>query len=229
MQKFGVEPKHFHTWVCVWNVLHAPRWRYRTQKLRKNRHLRTIAQLCLAISSPLRHVPTVGKNDKQQHLLHMSSLYGKLWLTNGWDRLASLGHPCNFQRVSRLGFVTVPTSLNGGQPNFARCLAVCWAGIRLLYIHFRGLLSPNGILPGAKFTLRPSLAFSCFGSVNARHSSSGRQPTFAAWCNYGTSLLIIFRGRHLYSEGGHRVGHRPIFYVKIPMLHYVTRKSKSPE
>jgi len=29
-----------------------------------------------------------------------------------------------FQRVSRLGFVTAPTSLNGGQPNFARCLAI---------------------------------------------------------------------------------------------------------
>jgi len=43
-----------------------------------------------------------------------------------------------------------------------------------VYIHFRGLLSPNGILPGAKFTLYPSLAFSHIGSVTARHSSSGR-------------------------------------------------------
>jgi len=34
-------------------------------------------------------------------------------------------------------------------------------------------LLPNGILPGAKFTLRPSLAFSDIGSVTARHSSSG--------------------------------------------------------
>jgi len=25
-------------------------------------------------------------------------------------------------------------------------------------VHFRGLLPPNGILPGAKFTLRPNLA-----------------------------------------------------------------------
>jgi len=45
-----------------------------------------------------------------------------------------------------------------------------------IYIHFRGLLPPNGSLPGAKFTLRPSLAFFCFGSVTARHWSSGRQP-----------------------------------------------------
>jgi len=120
------------------------------------------------------------------------------------DRFGSLGHPSKFQRVSRLGFVTAATSLNGSPSNFARCLAVCWAG--KLYMHFRGLLPPNGILPGATFTLRPILAFSCFGSVTARHSSSGRQPNFAAWYkewNYGTFSSHdfqqwappIFRGR----------------------------------
>ena len=35
--------------------------------------------------------------------------------------------------------------------------------------HFRGFLLRNGILPGAIFTLRPSLAFSYIGSVTARH------------------------------------------------------------
>jgi len=40
----------------------------------KNRHLRTIAQLSRAISSQLRHVPTIGKKlVKQQYLPHMSS------------------------------------------------------------------------------------------------------------------------------------------------------------
>jgi len=84
-----------------------------------------------------------------------------------------LGHPSKFQRVSRLGIVTAPTSLNGGQPNFARCLAVFCAST--LCIHFGGLLPPNGIMPGAKFTLRPSFAFSYIGSVTARQSSSGRK------------------------------------------------------
>jgi len=38
-------------------------------------------------------------------------------------------------------------------------LAIYWAGT--LYIHFWGLLRPNGIFPGAKFiNLHPSLAFS---------------------------------------------------------------------
>jgi len=85
----------------------------------------------------------------------MSSQHGKRWPTNGGDRLVSFKHPSKFQRLSRLGFVTAPMSCNGDQPNFARCLAVSWAGTI-----FWGLLPPNGILPGAKFTLRPSLAFS---------------------------------------------------------------------
>jgi len=49
-----------------------------------------------------------------------------------------------------------------GQPNFAPCLAVSWPGT--LYT-FLGPLPPNGILPGAKFTLHPSLAISYIGSV----------------------------------------------------------------
>jgi len=42
--------------------------------------------------------------DNQKKLLnssvspHMSSQYGELWPTSGWDLLASLGHPCKFQR-----------------------------------------------------------------------------------------------------------------------------------
>jgi len=39
--------------------------------------------------------------------------------TCGWDRSGSLGHPGEFQRVSRLGRVTAPHSSNGRQPNFA--------------------------------------------------------------------------------------------------------------
>jgi len=42
------------------------------------------------------------------------------------------------------------------------------------YIHFQGLLPRDGILPRAKFTLRPTLAVSYIGS-------GGRQPNFAAW------------------------------------------------
>ena len=77
-----------------------------------------------------------------------------------------------------------------GVSNFARCLAVSCAG-SALYIHFRGLLPPNGILPVAKCTLCPSLALSYIGSITAWHFSSGHHPNFAA----------LSRGHHLYSAG----------------------------
>jgi len=187
-------------------------------KKRKNRRLRTIAQLCWAISSQLRQVSTVGKTVKQQHLLNMFSQYGELRPANGRDRFGNLGHPSKFQRISHLGFVTAAMSLNGGQPNFARCLVISWADT--LHTTFLGLLSPNGILP--KFSLRSALAFSCIGSVTAWHSRNGRKPNFAAWkppTGNGItelSLLVIFnRGRHLYSKGGRYVGHRPTFYCHL--------------
>jgi len=58
------------------------------------------------------------------------------------------GESQQFSTGLRLGFVTAATSLTEGPPNFARCLAVSSANA--LYIHFRGLLPPDGILPGAE-------------------------------------------------------------------------------
>jgi len=98
-------------------VLHPARWKLQDAK---NRHLRTIAQLCRAISSQLRRVSTIGKKlVKQQYLPHMPLQYGILRPTNGGDPLSSLGHPSKFQRVSRLGSVTARHSSSGRQRNFA--------------------------------------------------------------------------------------------------------------
>jgi len=111
-----------------------------------NRHLGTIPQLCRAVSSQLRYVYRQSeKLIKRQYVLHTSQQYGELQPTNGWDLFGSLEHPSKFQRISRLAFVTAATSLTGGQPNFARCLAVSWAGT--LYIHFRVLLPPDKFYP----------------------------------------------------------------------------------
>jgi len=108
--------------------------KYRTQKIAKICRLCSIAHTCRAVSSQLRHVSTIRKElVKQQYLFHMSSQYGELRLTSGWDRFGSFGHPSKFQRVSRLVFVTAATSFTGGQPNFARYLAVCRAAT--LYVH----------------------------------------------------------------------------------------------
>jgi len=71
-------------------------------------------------------------------------------------------------------------------------------------------MSPNIILSGVKYIAHPSLAFSCIGSVTARHSSSGRQPNFAAWYkewNYGTFAATYIR------QGGHHVGLHAVLYV----------------
>ena len=45
----------------VWIVLHAARWKCRTQKIAKNAASGHV-QLCWTISSQLRHVSTIGKN-----------------------------------------------------------------------------------------------------------------------------------------------------------------------
>jgi len=142
----------------------------------KIRHLRTVAQICRPISSQLRHISTIGKKRVKQHyLLHTSSQYGELPLTSGWDRLAGLG-----QQIST-GFALWLRYCS----DFAqrRSTKLCTMFLRLLswyiiYIHFRKLLPINGILPGAKFTVRPSLAFSYISALGytVRHSCSVRQP-----------------------------------------------------
>ena len=60
----------------VWNVLHAARWKCRTQKLAKKSPFAHHRKLCRAISSQLRHVSTIRKKVvKQQYLLQMFLQY----------------------------------------------------------------------------------------------------------------------------------------------------------
>jgi len=138
-------------------------------------HHRTI--LSNYISATKVFIGNRKKIAKQQYLLHMFSQYGELRPTSGWDRLASLGHTSKFQQVSRLGLVTAPTSLN----EVNQTLHDVWPSMGWYTVYIFGGLAPNRILSGAKFTLRPSLAFSYIGNVTARHSRSGRQLNFAAF------------------------------------------------
>ena len=91
---------------------------------------------------------------------------------------------------------------------------------------FLGFLPPDGILSAAKLTLRPSLACSCFGSVTARHWSSGRQPDFCGIVQ--VMELWMFRSSTFSTEGATYIQmaaitmgigpHSSLFLVFIPLL-----------
>ena len=106
-------------------------------------------------------------------------------------------------------FITAATSLSGGQPNFARCLAVSWAGT--LYIHFREHL------PLTEFChVQNSL---CVQVLRSRILAVLLHGTLAA----GVSQTLRRGARNRITElshaegatyirlGGHHVGHRPTF------------------
>jgi len=57
--------------------------------------------------------------------------FGPVTVEVGWR---VWGTPTHFNGFYVLASFTAPTSLNGGQPNFARCLAVSWAGTLYMYI-----------------------------------------------------------------------------------------------
>jgi len=196
----------------VWNLLHAASLKYRMQKIAKNlpsgHHRTTLSGYTFVTKA---RIDNRKKLVKQRYLLQTSSQYGELTAHERLRSVYQFGAPQQILTdfaISRLGFVTAAMSLSRDQRNFARCLAVSWAGT--LYIHFWGLLPPHGILAQAKFTLHPSLAFSYIGSITAWLYSSRPLPDFAAWYkewNYGT----FAEGATYIRLGGHHVRHWPTF------------------
>jgi len=131
----------------------------------------------------------------------MSSQYAELRSTNGWDQLASLEHPINATGfASWIRYCTDVAQRRSTNlcTMFGRLLG--WYTIYTLL----GFLLPNGILPGATFTLIcvQVLRSSILAALPARHSSSVHEPNFAAWYkewNYGTFAPRHFQQRrHLY-------------------------------
>ena len=130
----------------------------------------------------------------------------------------SLGLPSKFQPVSRLGFVTAPTSLYGGQPNFARCLAVSWASTP--YIHFGGCCPLTDYCQlQVHFMSKSCVLLYC--SVTARHSSSGSQPNFVAWFKE--------RNYRAFAEGVTyiRLGGHHVVIVHFPWIYCNTMRMNS--
>jgi len=157
----------------------------------KARYLGTIAQSSDCRFATKACIDNRKKLVKQQYLLHMSSKYGELWPTNGTLAISTVF-------ASWLRYCSDVTQ--------RRPTKLCTMFGHLLGCYtkytFCRLLPPNGILPGAKCTLRPSLAFSDIGSVIVQHSSSGRQPN----CGVEQTAPPIFS-----SSGDHHIGHRPTF------------------
>ena len=84
----------------------------------KNRHLGTIAQLCSAVSSQVRHVSTIGKtllssntsSTCPRNMVNFSPLTAEIG-SGVW------GTDCKFQPVLRLGSVNALQSNSGRQSN----------------------------------------------------------------------------------------------------------------
>jgi len=109
----------------VWNVPHAARWKYRTQKVAKKSpsgpYRATLSTNIFAKKARCTYTyrQLEKKLVEQQYIPHMSLQYGEIRPTSGWARFVSLGHPSSFQLLSRLGSFTARQSSSGRQRNFA--------------------------------------------------------------------------------------------------------------
>ena len=183
----------------VWNVLHVAGWKYRTQKLCKKslsaHHLTTLSGYIFATKACIHNRKNLLNSNISSTCSHNMVNFGPLTAESGWRVLR---HPGKFQWVSRLGFVTVPTSLNGGQPNFALCLAVSWSGT--LFIHFWGCCPwRNSARCKIHFASKSCVLLNWQGYWTLQHSGTGRQPNYGVvqgmeW-NYGTFAPRHFQQR----------------------------------
>jgi len=123
----------------VWNVrlLHAARWKYRTQKWLKNS---SSANHRTNLSSQLRHESTIGKktllsSNISSRCPHNMVNFGLLTAKIGWQ---VWGTPTNFN-----GFRVLASLLHWHRSTEAnQTLHDVWPSHGLVhYIHFRGLLS----------------------------------------------------------------------------------------
>ena len=145
---------------------------------------------------------------KHQYHLHMSSQYGGLRPTSGWDRLVSLGH--GFHIMALLLHRHHSTEVN-------QTLHYVWqspALVHYLYI-FGGLCSLAEFCHVEDSLCVQVLRSPILAALLDGTRAVGVSQTLWRGTRNGItefSLLVIFnRGRHLSSEGGHHVGHRPTF------------------
>ena len=168
--------------------------KYRMQKVTISAPLHDFVMLYLCNQGMYRQLEKNSLNSNiSSRCPHNMANFGPLTAQIG---LPVWGTPANFNRFGVLAALL--QRLAHHRPTKLHDL---WSSPELVhYIYiFSGLSPPAWILTRAKFTLCPSLAFSCIGSVTARHSSSGRQPNCGVI--QGMELRNFHRGRHVYSAG----------------------------
>jgi len=145
----GCSP-YFHTWCCLSANLGCRSQTCCTRLSEnagcKKRHLRTIVQLCRAISSQLRHVSTIGKKLLSSNISSRCPLnmvnFGVLAAEIGpvvW------GTPANFNGFRVFGSVTARQSSSGRQPN---CGVEQRAPSRWALAHILVCCGSTGVLVG---------------------------------------------------------------------------------
>ena len=168
------------------------------QKLPKIRNLGTIAQLCRAISSQLRHVSTVGKSllnssTSPTSPYNMAEIVLLVWGTpanfKGFCVLASLLQQCRSMEVNQTLYDLWPC------PMLVHC------------IYILGLCYPLTEFATCKIHFASNF---CILRYWQRYCTALQQLASAAWYkewNYGT-----FTESTAYIRlGGHHVGHWPTF------------------
>ena len=146
----------------------------------RNRHLCTIAQICRAMSSQLRHVSTIGKKLLNSNIastcIHNMANFGPLMAEIGWQ----FGAP---QQIST-GFASslrYCSDIAHRRPTVNQTLHDLWPSPGLVHdIYISGAFAPDGILPRAKFTLRSSLCVILYWHRYCTVVQQRGQPNFAA-------------------------------------------------
>ena len=97
----------------------------------KNRHLRSAHHRKTLLGCIFATKACIDNRKISLNLLHKSHKMANFCPLTAEIGLPVWATPSKFQRISRVGFVTAVMSLNGSQPNFARC-SKCLGSSRVL-------------------------------------------------------------------------------------------------
>jgi len=169
----------------VWNVLHAARWKYRTQKIAKKlpsaHHRTTLLGYIFATKARIDNPKKLLNSNISPHVLTCGA--GCKYRTQNVVKKSPSGH----HRTTLSGYIFATKARIDNRKKFVKQQYLLH-----VFSQYGGLRLTSGW--DRSGNLRHPCKFqrvSHLGSVTARHSSIGCQPNFAA----------LNRGRHLYSAG----------------------------